>query len=296
MSYSHELNAYPTSSPYNQGTSYDNDGGYSPHNTGGAPYDDSDDDNSFYTQLQSLRETLSGLESTTFPQLTSLSIQLVNTPDSTLASGISSQLRALETQTLASLSRVSSSLQQLRQSPSLTQNRASALQSLFTKYQSVSRAYQRIQQDAEGRTYTQLARQYRTAVPGASDAEVDAAISSGRAETIFSVHTLQAQSVLAANRDRAGEVRRLAEQMGVLAEMFKGLNEQVMQQGEVVADVEQQVQAANTDIGKGVDETAKAVNHARRARRLKWIMFIVVLIIIALAVGIGVGVTQANKN
>jgi syntaxin 1B/2/3 len=84
-----------------------------------------------------------------------------------------------------------------------------------------------------------------------------------------------------------------------LLDLLQILNEQIVQQGAVVQDVADKAEETTGHLGNANVQIEKGVEHARRARRLKWwCLAVVVLIVIVIAVGVGVGVAvnNANKN
>jgi syntaxin 1B/2/3 len=84
-----------------------------------------------------------------------------------------------------------------------------------------------------------------------------------------------------------------------LAQLFQDMAETVAIQEPLVQQTEQQTENVKTDTEAANVQLTKGIDHARRARRLKWILCgIITLIILALALGLGIyfGVVRPNNN
>jgi syntaxin 1B/2/3 len=108
-----------------------------------------------------------------------------------------------------------------------------------------------------------------------------------------------ATSVLGTVRARHNDIQKIEQTLEQLNQLFQDLAEAVIIQEPAVQAAEEQTdhvvkdtEQANVQLGKGVD-------HARRARKMKWwLLGIVVLIIIVLGLALGIyfGVTVPNRN
>jgi syntaxin 1B/2/3 len=76
--------------------------------------------------------------------------------------------------------------------------------------------------------------------------------------------------------------------MGELALLFTQLNEQVVYQEPLIQRTEQQTEQVKGDTEAATGQLDKGIESARRARRLKWWIALVIFIIIA-AVALGLG-------
>jgi syntaxin 1B/2/3 len=84
-----------------------------------------------------------------------------------------------------------------------------------------------------------------------------------------------------------------------LAQLFQDMAETVAIQEPMVQQVEQQTDNVKTDTEAANVQLTKGVDHARRARRLKWIMCaIITVVVLALGLGLGIyfGVIVPNNN
>jgi t-SNARE complex subunit, syntaxin len=81
-----------------------------------------------------------------------------------------------------------------------------------------------------------------------------------------------------------------------LLDLLQILNEQVLLQGQTLDQVAIKAEEATEHLGQANVQIEKGVQHARRARKLKWwCLGIVLLICIAIALGVGLGVAL-TKN
>lgn len=155
--------------------------------------------------------------------------------------------------------------------------------------------YRVIEANYREQNKAQAARQFKIVQPDATDAEIDNAINDAGGQQIFSQALLnasrrgEAKTALAEVQERHRELQRLEKTMAELTQLFHDMEELVANQNVVVENVQQQVNAAQTDIEQGVGHTTKAAESARKARRKKcWcylILIIIILIIIAVIVG-----------
>lgn len=82
-----------------------------------------------------------------------------------------------------------------------------------------------------------------------------------------------------------------------LAQLFQQLNDVVEYQDAQVQRVEQQTEQVRDDTKRANDHLEEGIKSARRARKLKWYMALVVFIIIAIiaiVLGIYFGVVKKN--
>lgn len=97
-------------------------------------------------------------------------------------------------------------------------------------------------------------------------------------------------------RARHADIQRIEATLMELNRLFQDLAEAVVVQEPMVAQTEMYTAKVKDDTEAGNVQLAKGVEHAARARRLKWWCFwIVVLIVIIIAVIVGVVVGVKNK-
>ncbi|RDA83215.1 hypothetical protein CP532_4363 [Ophiocordyceps camponoti-leonardi (nom. inval.)] len=171
------------------------------------------------------------------------------------------------------------------------------LQSLKTFFRSELDKYQAIERDYRNRYREQIARQYRIVNPEADEDEVrQAAEADWGNEGVFQTalrtnRTGHATSLLGNVRARHNELQRIEQTLTEIAILYDELATLVEQQDPVIQSAEENAQHTVDNMEKGNEQVAKANEHARRRRKLKWwCLFIVVLILIAIGLGVGLGI------
>ncbi|KAK0639863.1 t-SNARE [Cercophora newfieldiana] len=138
----------------------------------------------------------------------------------------------------------------------------------------------------------QIARQYRIVNPNATEEEVRSAADRDLGEDgVFqtalrtnNARTGQASAVLGAVRARQNEMHKVEQSLVELGQLFQDLNTLVVQDGVVIARIEEQTAQAEDNINKGVEEIVVARDKAAHRRKLKWILFGVIVAIILIVV------------
>jgi syntaxin 1B/2/3 len=100
-------------------------------------------------------------------------------------------------------------------------------------------------------------------------------------------------------RARHNDIQNIEKTLIELNQLFQDLAEQVQIQDSMVQRTEQQTENVKTDTEAANVQLTKGIDHARRARRLKWVLFFIVLIIVvALGLGLGIyfGLIVPNRN
>jgi syntaxin 1B/2/3 len=103
--------------------------------------------------------------------------------------------------------------------------------------------------------------------------------------------------VLGAVRARHNDMLKIEKSIVELLDLLQILNEQIVQQGAVVQDVADKAEETTGHLGNANEQIVKGVEHARRARKLKWwCLGVCVLIVIVIALGVGLGVALTRNN
>lgn len=162
--------------------------------------------------------------------------------------------------------------------------------------------YQTLEADFRRDSQAAAERQYRIVRPDASDDEVRQAVEDPDAP-IFQQALLssdrrgQAQSSLRNVKERHEAIQRIERQMVELAQLFQDLDQIVMQQEPLVANIEQKGEEIHDNVVQANTEIGGAIEKARSRNRKKWwCLLIIVLIIIIIAVVVAVVVTVNNKT
>jgi syntaxin 1B/2/3 len=157
--------------------------------------------------------------------------------------------------------------------------------------------------EAEFRRDSQAAaeRQYRIVKPDATEAEVREACADPdtpifQQALLSSDRRGQAQSSLRNVKERHDAIQKIERQMVELAQLFTDLDQIVMQQEPLVANIEQKGEEVHDNVVKANEEIGGAIEKARSRNRKKWwCLLIVIIIIIIIAVVVGV-VVAINKK
>ncbi|WWD16669.1 hypothetical protein CI109_101099 [Kwoniella shandongensis] len=166
-----------------------------------------------------------------------------------------------------------------------------------TRFQSLLQEHQVIEKEFRKKVKDRVERQYRIVNPSATEEEVRQVTESDNPQ-VFSQALLNSNRYGAARgayrevQERHAEIQKIEKTLTELAQMFSEMAMLVEQQDETIINVETQAQGVDTDIKAGYDQTTKAVDSARKARRKKWICFwicIAILAIIAIILGVYFG-------
>lgn len=170
----------------------------------------------------------------------------------------------------------------------------SQIRNLKTQFTNQLQEYRNEEEQYKRRYQEQIARQYRIVNPDATEDEVrEASEANWGDEGVFqtalkSNRSAAATSVLGAVRARHNDIQKIEQTMLQLNQLFEDLAEQVIVQEAAVTAAQDQTQHVVEDTENANVQLTKGVEHARRARKLKWwCLFIVVLIIAILALVLG---------
>ncbi|KAK4121395.1 t-SNARE [Parathielavia appendiculata] len=203
---------------------------------------------------------------------------------------------------------IRSQIQQLKADTERTQDGSFNLkkrqfESLNNDFKDTIQRFLEEEQQYKQRYREQIARQYRIVNPEATEEQVQqAADADWGDEGIFQTalrtnRTGQASAVLGAVRARHNDMLKIERSITELLDLLQILNEQIVQQGAVVQDVADKAEETTGHLGQANVQIEKGVEHARRARKLKWwCLGVCVLICIVIALGVGLGVALTNKN
>jgi len=175
---------------------------------------------------------------------------------------------------------------------------------LRSKFLEVLQNYQQVERDYRTRYKQRVERQFRIVKPDATPEEINAVVNDtqGGGDQIF------AQALTASTRygesraayrevqERHDEIRRIEQTLEELAQMFNDISVLIEQQDEAINAIETTAGRVEADTTAGLQQTEKAVEHARSARRKRWICFWLSVLIVLIIVGIVVGVVVGNKK
>ncbi|ODV88529.1 hypothetical protein CANCADRAFT_3168 [Tortispora caseinolytica NRRL Y-17796] len=201
------------------------------------------------------------------------------------------QLEALATDVSSAGQGLKKQIQLLENSAKNDSTKRIQTQNVKRKFMDAIQRYQSVEAAYRSRYKQRAARQYRIVRPEATDEEVNAAIEDSAGQQIFSQALLQsnrrgeARTALTEVQARHRDIQRIERTMAELAQLFKDMELMVAEQDTMVAHIDDRAQTVQNDIEQGVAETDKAVQHAKAARRKRWICFgIICAILIIVAV------------
>lgn len=172
------------------------------------------------------------------------------------------------------------------------------VEAVKTRFTTLLQEHQLVEKEFRKKVKDRVERQYRIVNPAATEEEVRQVTESDNPQ-VFSQALLNSNRYGAARgayrevQERHAEIQKIEKTLTELAQMFQEMAMLVEQQDEVIVNVENQAQGVDKDISDGLNQTSKAVDSARKARRKKWICFwilVVIICIVALALGLYFGI------
>ena len=160
---------------------------------------------------------------------------------------------------------------------------------LSQKFVAVARGYQKAQDDYKRKIQEKVARQVKVVKPEATMEEIDMTMrSGGGAGAVYRAAILQAGAdpiAEAYNRvaDKYKDVLKLERSVEELHQMFLDMAFLVEQQGEMLDQIEFQVNSAAEYIGEGNQQLGKALDYRKKARK-KWCCIICIVVVIMAAI------------
>ncbi|KAG9097762.1 Plasma membrane t-SNARE, secretory vesicle fusion [Ceratobasidium sp. 370] len=157
--------------------------------------------------------------------------------------------------------------------------------------------YQQAEQQYRQKSRQRMERQVRIVKPDATQEEIAAVVNDEGGAQVFS------QALMSSNRygesrlayrevqQRHDDVKKIEKTLTELAQLFSDVRNNisvvpdmsvmVAQQDETIDAIETHAARADKDMENGLEQTDKAVDHARAARRKRWICFWITLAILA---------------
>ncbi|KAG6331662.1 hypothetical protein ID866_7429 [Astraeus odoratus] len=221
--------------------------------------------------------------------------RLAELTDSTraLSNSLSARIKALQTPT-GGLSRNDAEIRKNR------------ITLVHGKFISTLQRYQTVEQDYRRQYRDRVERQFRIVKPNASPEEVSAVVNDteGSGDGIF------LQAISASNRygesrqayrevqDRHQDIQRIELTLAELAQLFNDMANLVDQHQKQVDDVEAAAADVSAEAKKAEEEVRIGTEHARSARRKRWICFwiFVAIIIVGVVIGVAVYFTQHQSS
>ncbi|KZT66869.1 t-SNARE [Daedalea quercina L-15889] len=251
----------------------------------------------FYGEVSSILDDLAEFRSNV-QQIGELHSHSLNSTDENANRGTSALLDDLMARTRQLSNDLKERIQALSRWPAHrpqdTQIRNNQTGVLRTKFVEVLQKYKQ-----------RVERQFRIVKPDATPEEIDEVVNRahGGDDRVFaqaltnSTRYGESRQAHREIQDRHQDMQRIERTLEELAQMFNDISVLVNQQEESIDAIQDKAGDTEKDIEKGLEHTEKAVVHARRARRMRWICFAIVLIICAvLAIALGATFGPGNKH
>lgn len=260
----------------------------------------------FYTEITSIQDAISQYNSNV-SRISDLHSRILNSTDENTNHKNEEILEDLVAQTRELGNSIKSRIQSLEAQPiqpgqdmRIRKNRTDFARSKFVE---ALQNYQQVERDYRARYKQRVERQFRIVKPDATQEEINMVVNdtSGGGDQIF------AQALTSSSRygearlayrevqDRHADIQRIERTLEELAQLFNDMSVLINQQDETINAIETQAARVEDDTRGGLEQTEKAVEHARSARRKRWICFFLTLIILAI-IGIVVGVTVGRSH
>jgi len=169
-----------------------------------------------------------------------------------------------------------------------------------TRFTTLLQEHQVVEKEFRKKVKDRVERQYKIVNPQATEEEVRQVTESDNPQ-VFSQALLNSNRYGAARgayrevQERHAEIQKIEKTLTELAQMFNEMAMLVEQQDEIIVNVETQAMGVDKDVQEGLKQTSKAVDHARAARRKKWICFwilVLIICIVALVLGLYFGLRK----
>ncbi|KAH7338255.1 t-SNARE [Rhizoctonia solani] len=172
-----------------------------------------------------------------------------------------------------------------------------------TRFVTAIQEYQQAEQQYRQRSRQRVERQVRIVKPDATQQEIDSVVNNDQGAQVFS------QALMSSNRygesrlayrevqARHDDIKKIEKTLTELAQLFSDMSVMVAQQDETIDAIETHAAQADIAMEEGLKETDKAVDHARAARKKRWICFgIIIAILVVIAIILAIVIPkQVNK-
>ncbi|KAK3901476.1 t-SNARE [Staphylotrichum tortipilum] len=256
----------------------------------------------FLQRVSAVRQDIQGL-TVSIQNITTLHQQALASSDNAARQALDDQVAATQLKNTA----IRGQIQQLKADTERTRDSTFALkkrqfESLNGDFKETIQRFLQEEQQYKQRCREQIARQYRIVNPDATEQDVQQAVDADWGdEGIFQTalrtnRSGQASAVLGNVRARHNDMLKIERSIVELLDLLAILNEQIVQQGEVINEVDRKAEETTGHLDNANVQIEKGVQSARRARKLKWwCLGVCVLIVLVIALGVGLGVALTKK-
>eukprot|EP01132_Coremiostelium_polycephalum_P002037 gene2037-2507_t len=174
-----------------------------------------------------------------------------------------------------------------QQQPTEIRIRSNMQNTLTQKFIEMMREYQEIQNSYKNKYKEKIERQYRIVKPDATPEEIQSAMESGDpkklfAETILYTHLhTQAKNALAYIQDRHNDIIKLEQSIAELHRLFNDMAILVQTQGEILNQIQANVDSTVINTGEGVKNLDDAIKYQKKSRKKMYILLCIIVIVLA---------------
>jgi len=258
----------------------------------------------FYSEITSIQEAIQTFNANV-TRISELHSRSLSSTDEGFNRHNSAMLDELISQTRDSGNEIKGRIQVLESQPAKSNEdvrmRKNRISFLRTKFMEGLQNYQQVERDYRAKYRQRVERQFMIVKPDATPEEVNAVVndSSGGGDQIFAQALTQStrygegRAAYREVQDRHEDLRRIERTLEELAQLYNDVSVLVAEQDDAINGIDVTAGRVEADTGAGLEQTEKAVKHARSARRKRWICFFLILIILAIvAIVVGVVVSQ----
>ncbi|KAG4108406.1 t-SNARE [Neocallimastix lanati (nom. inval.)] len=158
--------------------------------------------------------------------------------------------------------------------------------SLTKSFMDTMKKYRDIQTKYQEKYKERMEKQYLIVNPNTSESEIARLLESGELGTVFAQQlekgskSADAKAALQDIQERHQEIIKIEQTVMELQQLFIDMQVLVKEQGEVINQIENNVQDANKNTEQGVEELKTAVVYQKKARKKLVILILLILIII----------------
>jgi len=213
--------------------------------------------------------------------------KLINATNS-CASDVRNQLKQMESANKELLAKDSG------QEPAKIRIRQNMHATLTKKFLELMSQYQEVQTKFKNKYRERVERQYLIVKPEATAEEIDQIMESGDAQAIFARQILdlerhsKAKDALSYIENRHKDILKLEQSINELHKLFVDMAILIETQGEMIDQIEANIEASVGYTGKAVEELKKANKLQKKSRKKMCIIIIILLVVFVLLGGGGI--------
>jgi syntaxin 1B/2/3 len=159
---------------------------------------------------------------------------------------------------------------------------------LRKKFMETIQNYQQVEFQNRQKHRQRMERQYRIVKPDATQEEIEQVLDNDGGNQVFAQSLMQsvrfgdARAALAEVQQRHDDIKKIEKTIEELANLFQEMNLIVDQQDVAIEHIENEAIQITNDMEAGVQHVGKALEHAKSARKKKWICLLIVIILLAI--------------